>query len=72
MVAQELNQLMSTVLDRSTKAMAAMKLLGFFRQHPVRGSVTSTPAFENFRNMCRRQAPERIGVVPTRERPWNA
>jgi hypothetical protein len=30
MVAQELDQLMSTVLEGSTKAMGAMKFLGFF------------------------------------------
>jgi hypothetical protein len=31
--------------------------------------TTSAPAFENFRKICRRQPPEWIGVVPTRERP---
>jgi hypothetical protein len=72
MVAQELDQLMSTVLEGSTKAMVAMKFLRFFRQHPIHGPGTSAPAFENFRNICRRQAPEWIGVVPTRERPRNA
>jgi hypothetical protein len=66
MVAQELNQLMGTVLEGSTKAMVAMEFLGFFRQHPIHGPVTSTPALENFRKVCRRQARERIGVVPTR------
>jgi hypothetical protein len=35
MVAQELDQLMGTVLEGSTKAMVATKFLGFFRQHPV-------------------------------------
>jgi hypothetical protein len=72
MVAQELDHLMSTVLEQSTKAMVAMKLLGFFRQHSIHGSGTSAPAFENFRKICPRQAPEWIGVVPTWERPWNA
>jgi hypothetical protein len=64
MVAQELNQLMSTVLEGPTKAMAAMNFLGFFRQHPIHTwpSGTYAPAFENFRGICRRQAPERIGV----------
>jgi hypothetical protein len=69
MVAQELDQLMGTVLEGSTKAMVAMEFLGFFRQHPVHGPGTSAPAFAIFRNICWRQAPERIGVVPTRERP---
>jgi hypothetical protein len=68
MVAQELDQLVSTVLERSTKAMVATKILGFVRQHSVHGSGTSAPAFAIFRNICRRQPPERIGVVPTRER----
>jgi hypothetical protein len=72
MVAQELDQLMSTVLERSTKTVVAMKFLGFVRQHPVHGTGTSAPAFEIFRNICQRQAPERIGVVPTQERPRNA
>jgi hypothetical protein len=72
MVAQELDQLVSTVLERSTKAMIATKFLGFVRQHPVHGPGSFAPAFENFRNICRRQPPERIGVVPTRERPRNA
>ena len=71
MVAQKLDQLMGTVLEGSTKAMVAMEFLGFFRQHPVHGPGTSAPAFAIFRNICRRQAPERIGVVPTRERPRN-
>jgi hypothetical protein len=35
MVAQELDQLVSTALERCTKAMVAMKFLGFVRQHPV-------------------------------------
>jgi hypothetical protein len=35
MVAQELDQLVSTVLEGSTKAMVATKFLGFVRQHPV-------------------------------------
>ena len=34
MVAQELDQLVSTVLERPTKAMVATKFLGFVRQHP--------------------------------------
>jgi hypothetical protein len=72
MVAQELDQLVSTVLERPTKAMVATKFLGFVRQHPVHGPGTSAPAFAIFKNICRRQAPERIGVVPTRERPRNA
>jgi hypothetical protein len=72
MVTQELNQLMSTVLERSTKAMVSMKFLSFVRQHPVHGPGTSAPAFAIFRNICRRQAPERIGVLPTQERPRNA
>ena len=72
MVAQELDQRMSTVLEGSTKAMVATKFLGFVRQHPVHGPDTSAPAFAIFRNICRRQDPERIGVVPTRERPRNA
>jgi hypothetical protein len=72
MVAHELDQLMSTVLERYTKAMVAMKLLDFVRQHPVHGPGTSAPAFAIFRNICRRQAPDWIGVVPTRERPRNA
>ena len=71
MVAQKLDQLMGTVLEGSTKAMVAMEFLGFFRQHPVHGPGTSAPAFAIFRNICRRQAPERIGVVPTLERPRN-
>jgi hypothetical protein len=66
MVAHELDQLMTTVLEGSTKAMVAMNFLGFFRQHPIHGPGTSAPAFENFRNICRGQAPEWIGVVPTR------
>jgi hypothetical protein len=41
--------------------MVAMALLGFVRQHPVHGPGTSAPAFEIFRKICRRQAPERIG-----------
>ena len=72
MVAQELDQLMSTVLERSTKVVVAMELLGFVQQHPVRGPGTSAPDFDIFRNICRRQAPERIRAVPTRERPRNA
>jgi hypothetical protein len=71
MVTHELDQLMGTVLEGSTKAMVAMKFLGFFRQHPVHGPGTTAAAFAIFRNICRRQAPERIGVVPTRERPRN-
>jgi hypothetical protein len=35
MVAQELDQLVSTVLEGSTKTMVVMTLLGFVRQHPV-------------------------------------
>jgi hypothetical protein len=69
MVAQELDQLVSTVLERPTKAMVATKFLGFVRQHSVHGPGTSAPAFAIFRNICRRQAPERIGVVPAWERP---
>ena len=73
MVAQKLDQLMGTVLEGSTKAMVAMEFLGFFRQHPAHGPAgISAAAFAIFRNICRRQAPERIGVVPTRERPRNA
>ena len=72
MMAQELDQLVSTVLEQSTKAMVDTKFLGFVRQHSEHGPGTSAPAFENFRSVCRRQAPERIGVVPTRERPRNA
>jgi hypothetical protein len=72
MVAHELDQLMSAVLEGSTKAMVAIKFLGFFRQHPIHGPGTSAPAFEKFRKICRRQPPERIGVVPTQERPRNA
>jgi hypothetical protein len=72
MVAQELDQLMGTVLEGPTKAMVAMEFLGFSRQHPIHGPGTSAPAFENFRRACRRQTRERIGVVPTRERPRNA
>jgi hypothetical protein len=71
MVAQELDQLMDTVLEGSTKAMVATKFLGFVRQHPVHGPGTSAPVFAVFRNICRRQDPERIGVVPTRQRPRN-
>ena len=75
MVAQELDQRMSTVLEGSTKAMVAIKFLGFFRQHPIHGRTalpgTSAPDFDKFRKVCRRQAPERIGVLPTRERPRN-
>ena len=41
MVAQELDQLVSTVLERSTKAVVAIKFLGFVRQHPVHGPGTS-------------------------------
>jgi hypothetical protein len=63
---------MGTVLEGSTKAMVAMEFLGFFRQHLVHGPGTSAPAFEKFRQVYRRQACERIGVVPTRERPRNA
>jgi hypothetical protein len=72
MVAQELDQRVSTVLEGSTKAVVAIKFFGFFRQHPIHGPVTSAPAFEKFKKVCRRQARERIGVVPTRERPRNA
>ena len=72
MVAQELDQRMSTVLEGSTKAVVAIKFFGFFRQHPIHGPGTSAPAFEKFKKVCRRQARERIGVVPTRERPRNA
>jgi hypothetical protein len=74
MVAQELDQRMSTVLEGSTKAVVvvAIKFFGFFRQHPIHGPGTSAPAFEKFKKVFRRQAPERIGVVPTRERPRNA
>ena len=73
MVAQELDQRMSTVLEGSTKAVVAIKFFGFFRQHPVHGPGTSAPAFfAIFRNICWRQARERIGVVPTRERLRNA
>jgi hypothetical protein len=72
MVAQELDQRMSTVLEGSTKAVVAIKFLGFFRQHPIHGPGTSAPGFEKFRRVCRRQDLERIGVVPTRERPRNA
>ena len=71
MVAQELDQRMSTVLEGSSKAVVAIKFFGFFRQHPIHGPDTSAPAFEKFKKVCRRQAPERIGVVPTRERPRN-
>jgi hypothetical protein len=71
MVAQELDQRMSTVLEGPTKAMVAIKFLGL-RQHPIHGPGTSAPDFEKFRKVCRRQARERIGVVPTRERPRNA
>jgi hypothetical protein len=72
MVAHELDQRMRTVLEGSTKAMVAIKFLGFVRQHPIHGPGTSAPAFEKFEKVCQRQAPERIGVVPTRERPRNA
>jgi hypothetical protein len=73
MVVQELDQRMSTVLEGSTKAMVAIKFLGFYRQqHPIHGPGTSAPGFEKFRKACRRQAREQIGVVPTRERPRNA
>ena len=72
MVAQELDQRMSTVLEGSTKAVVAIKFFGFFRQHPIHGPGTSAPAFEKFKKVCRRQARERIGVVPTRDRPRNA
>ena len=72
MVAQELDQLMGTVLEGSTKAVVAITFFGFFRQHPIHGPGTSAPAFEKFKKVCRRQARERIGVVPTRERPRNA
>ena len=44
MVAQELNQLVSTVPERSTKAMAATKFLGFVRQHSAHGPGASAPA----------------------------
>jgi hypothetical protein len=71
MVGQELDQLMGTVLERPTKAVVAMKFLAFVQQHPVHGPGTSAPAFEIFRRICWRQAPKRIGVVPTRERPRN-
>ena len=72
MVAQKLDQLMDTVLEGYTKAMVAMEFLGFFRQHPIHGPGTSAPAFEKFKKVCRRQARERIGIMPTRERPRNA
>jgi hypothetical protein len=39
MVAQELDQLVSTVLERSTKAMVVTKFLGFVRQHPVQSQM---------------------------------
>jgi hypothetical protein len=48
---------MSTVLERPTKAMVSIKFFGFVRQHPVHGPGTSAPAFDNFRNICRRQPP---------------
>ena len=35
MAAQELNQLMGTVLEEPTKAVVAMQLLGFFREHQI-------------------------------------
>jgi hypothetical protein len=57
MVSQELDQLVSTVLERSTKARVATKFLGFVRQHPVHGPGSSAPAFENFRNTCRGDRP---------------
>jgi hypothetical protein len=73
MVAQELDQRMSTVLEgASTKAVVAIKFFGFFRQHPIHGPGTSAPALEKFKKVCRRQARERIGIMPTRERPRNA
>jgi hypothetical protein len=62
MVAQELDQLVITVLERPTKAMVATKFLGP-RLRPtapgtyIHGPGTSAPAFEIFRNICRRQAP---------------
>jgi hypothetical protein len=40
MVAQELDQLMGTVLEGPTKAVVTMEFLGFFRQHPVHGPGT--------------------------------
>jgi hypothetical protein len=45
MVAQELDQLMGTILEGPTKAMVAMEFLGFFRQHPVHGPGTSRACF---------------------------
>ena len=39
MVAHELDQLVSTVLERSTKAMVVTKFLGFVRQHPVQSQM---------------------------------
>jgi hypothetical protein len=51
MVAQELDQRMSTVLEGSTKAVVAIKFFGFFRQHPIHGPGTSAPAFENFKKV---------------------
>jgi hypothetical protein len=43
---------MGTVLERSTKAVVAIKFLGFFRQHPIHGPGTSAPDFEKFRKVC--------------------
>ena len=50
-VAQELDQRMSTVLEGSTKAVVAIKFFGFFRQHPIHGPDTSAPGFEKFRKV---------------------
>jgi hypothetical protein len=39
MVAQELDQRMSTVLEGSAKTVVATKFFGFFRQHPIHGPL---------------------------------
>jgi hypothetical protein len=50
-------------------AVATARLSDFVR---YMAAGTSAPAFQNFREICRRQASERIGVVATRGRPWDA
>ena len=59
MVAQELDQLVSTVLERSTKAMVATKFLGFVRQHPVPGYMALAPPPRLPLRISRRYAGER-------------
>jgi hypothetical protein len=71
MVAQELDQLMvSTVLERSTKAVVAMKFLGFVRQHPVHGPGHLRACLCDFQEYMPATGPRADrGRAKTRERP---